>query len=181
MFGQGEIPAFLLIFLQLPIVIKMHSHTFAQRLEESPSPWCKWLFTLRQEQKYWTRQSPKRLSSNMSSWETTISSCPLISLNQRHLLVVPTSHIKAASSRLCPRCARSSTTRPAAINTLSNSRLSKTTWSVSYASGWVGDKSRSRISQHHRPRIFRGVDRRQHEQAARRRKLAGRHDHRWQS
>lgn len=47
MFGQGEIPAFLLIFLQLPIlliflqlpiVIKMHSHTFAQRLEESPSP-----------------------------------------------------------------------------------------------------------------------------------------------
>jgi hypothetical protein len=38
MFGQGEIPAFLLIFLLLPIVIKMHSHTFAQRLEESPSP-----------------------------------------------------------------------------------------------------------------------------------------------
>lgn len=38
MFGQGEIPAFLLIFLLLLIVIKMHSHTFAQRLEESPSP-----------------------------------------------------------------------------------------------------------------------------------------------
>lgn len=38
MFGQGEIPAFLLIFLLLPIVIKMHTCTFAQRLEKSPSP-----------------------------------------------------------------------------------------------------------------------------------------------